>query len=175
MTYLGGVISCDGRANAEIIRRIGEGRVIFEQLHKLWRHANITIKKKIEIYKACVVSKILYSLESLWLLKNDCARLDAFHYMCLRKMLKIPHSFISRISNDIVLERAGEKKLSTLLEERQIKIFRKIQMLPLDNHLRKLVCDNDGNPVIWYQRRRRGRPRQEWTNSIYRKIVNDIR
>ena len=117
------------------------------------------------------MNKILHSLQSLWLLKTDCARIDAFHCACLRKILRIPHSFISRIPNDIVLERANENKLSFLLGERQIALLMKIQTLPFDDCLRKLVCDINGQPIRWHRRRHLGRPKQNWTNSVCEKLV----
>ena len=53
---------------------------------------------------ASVVSKLLYNLETLWLFKADISRLDAFHVKCLRCICKIPHSYISRVSNDTVFK-----------------------------------------------------------------------
>ena len=85
--YLGGLVTCDGKAGRELVRRLGEGRRVFDGLCKVWSHAGITRARKLEIYSACVVSKILYSMESLWLLQADRAKLDAFHYKCLRKIL----------------------------------------------------------------------------------------
>ena len=96
--YLGGLISCDGKASRELSRRLGEGRAIFDSLAKVWPHTNITITRKIKLYISCVANKILYSLDSLWLLQAERRRLDAFHFRCLRKLLRIPCSCLeSRI------------------------------------------------------------------------------
>eukprot|EP00959_Pyramimonas_sp_CCMP1952_P060790 1269753-Pyramimonas_sp.AAC.1 len=37
--YLGGMMSCDGKAIMEITRRPGEARDIFNKLAKIWSHA----------------------------------------------------------------------------------------------------------------------------------------
>ena len=173
MVSLGGLITCDGRANVEVIRRVGEGRALFKQLQKIWSHANITTSRKVAIYQSCIVSKVLHSLESLWLLKADRDRIDAFHSNCIRRILRIPHSFISRVSNQVVLEKAGVGRLSSLLERRQVALFKRIQQLPADNVLRSLVCNPSGEPVLWCQRRRQGRPRQVWAHSVH-KVLESI-
>ena len=116
--YFGGLVTCDGKAGRELVRRLGEGRRVFDGLEKIWSHAGITRSRKLQIYSACVVSKILYSMESLWLLQADRTRLDAFHYKCLRKILGIPCSFISRVPNAHVLEQSGGPMLSQLLLDR---------------------------------------------------------
>ena len=103
--YLGGLVTCDGRAKSEISRRLGECGRLFDTLHGLWAHASVTQVRKLEIYRACVVSKLVHSIESLWLLQADRARIDAFHCKCLRKIRAIRPSYVSRISNQTVLER----------------------------------------------------------------------
>ena len=65
VTYLGSIITCDGNCEREVSRRIGEGRSVFKILSKLWCHANLSIHRKLQIFNACIVTKVLYALESL--------------------------------------------------------------------------------------------------------------
>ena len=65
--FLGGLLSTDGSVGAELSRRIGEGRDCFHTLARVWRHANISKTRKMQIFEACIVSKILYGLETVWL------------------------------------------------------------------------------------------------------------
>ncbi len=53
-------------------------RALFERLEKVWKHANVTIQRKLAVYQACVAVQVMYSLESVWLLQTDRSRLDAF-------------------------------------------------------------------------------------------------
>ena len=76
--YLGGLITCDGKSGTEMRRRVSEGRALFKSLLKLWSHANLCQSRKIKIFNAYITSKVLYSLESLWPLKADRNRLNAF-------------------------------------------------------------------------------------------------
>ena len=139
---------------------------------KLWSHASITRHRKIEIYSAMVRSKVLHSLESLWILKADMKRLDAFHARCLRKILRIPSSYISRISNSEVLTIAGQTLLSESLRQRQVQLYTKIWKEAGDGTqnslIQKLVCNKSGEPVSWNLNRGRGRPRQQWNQSVYK-------
>ena len=115
-----------------------------------------------------MLSKLLYSLDSLWLLKKDNDRLDAFHCKNLRKILRIPPSYFSRISNATVLDNAGSKPLSAILRDRQADLYKKIASHSDASLVKQLVCDADGTPKNWALRRRRGRPRQQWATSVYK-------
>ena len=69
------------------------------------------------------MTKVLYALESLWMLKAVRQRIDAFQCFCLRQILHIAPSYISRVSNVSVLERSGQTPLSALLEQRQVRSY----------------------------------------------------
>ena len=165
--YLGGMLSCDGRAQRELHRRLGEGRRVLQQVSKLWAHAGITRERKLQIYMSCVVSKILYSLESLWLLKNDLKKLDAFHQSCLRRMLRILPSFLSHVPNSEVLSASHLPLLSEILRQRQIELYVRVANMPENSLVRSLTCTPTGLPRVWALRRRRGRPRQMWAQEVY--------
>ena len=81
---LGGLLSDDGRPASERTRKIGEARRPFQSLSAVWRDANITQKRKKQIIDACIISKLMYGLESVWLLKADRDKLDGFYANCLR-------------------------------------------------------------------------------------------
>ncbi len=104
IVYLDGLIACDGRATFEVIRRIGEGRALFKRLEKVWKLANVCVQRKVAIYQPWIVAKVMYSLESVWLLQTDKSCVDAFHCQCLRRSHRIAPSFIFKISNNTILE-----------------------------------------------------------------------
>jgi len=74
--YLGGRISVDNSESTELVRRLAEGRSSFNTLVSVWKHANIPMQRKLQIFEACVVSRVLYGLESVWLLKDQLRKLD---------------------------------------------------------------------------------------------------
>ena len=81
--YLGGLITANGAAQPEVSRRIGEAKGIFKAMQRCWSHANISRHRKIELYTAIVLPKLLYNIDSIWLLQADKRRLDGFHARCL--------------------------------------------------------------------------------------------
>ena len=170
LIYLGGLISSDSSVSRELNRRLSEGRSLFNVLKRFWSHANLTIKRKLIVFNACVTSKVMYALDSAWLLKADRTRLDAFQCACLRRILKIPPSFVSRITNDVILSESSQTKFSTLLQSRQKRLYQKIQTMPCSSLMRKLVCDVDGKPTNWNSARKAGRPCQRWGPSVFNLI-----
>ena len=113
LIYLGGLVSNDGRVRSELNRRLSEGRNLFNLLRRCWSHANLTVERKLVVFNACITSKVMCALDSAWLLKSDRSRLDAFQCACLRRILKILLSFISRVTNVEVLKQSSQKKFST--------------------------------------------------------------
>ena len=110
---------------------------------------------------------------SLWLLKKDRTRLDAFQCSCLRQILRIAPSFISRVSNVDVLVSARQIEYSSSLRNRQVRLFKKIQSMPIDSMLHQLVCKSNGEPKTWHTHRNRGRPRQRWAESVYKFVLQE--
>ena len=155
----------------ELTRRLGEARGVFRALLRCWAHANITRGRKLELYSAIVLPRLLYNLETLWLLKADRKRLYSFNAQCLRRICRIPHSFLSRVSNDQILNRCRARPLSEALRERQTSMYNKIAGLSQDHPLRVLTCQPGSSlPRIWDQCRKRGRPKQQWASCVYKLV-----
>ena len=137
--YLGALISADGSIQSELNRRIGMASADFKILSVLWSHASVSIFEKYRIYMACIVSKLLYGLQTSWLTNDQRAKLDGFHAKCVRKITGIGHSYWSRVSNVEVLSRVQGHPLSKLLLEQQLLAFGKIFRLPDDNVVRQAI------------------------------------
>jgi hypothetical protein len=150
-------------------RRIGAANADFKALCRVWSHTSITRSKKIRILDACVVSKLLYCLHTLWLNASEVRRINSFYVRCLRKVLRIPPSFISRVSNQIVLDTAGRQNLSDVLQKRQMTLMAKLAKLPHDSILRKSVFAPGGFELRQLlAKQKRGRPRACWPKEVYK-------
>ena len=148
-------------------RRLGEARRIFGQLETVWKHANISKDSKIRILDACVVSKLMYSLESMWLLHDNRVKLDGFYASCLRKILKIPSAYLSRVTNRRVLEIAGWPILSQQLLSKQLNLYGKIYRMDGSSLVQKMTFkDDSSNAQCWGTKRRVGRPRLQWSSCV---------
>ena len=125
-------------------------------------HANITKRRKIQLYHSLVLSKFMYGLQTVWLSKSLRQRINAFHCQCLRRILGIQHPYISRVSNASVLEEAAEQPLSTLLLRQQLQFYGRIYRN--DNHPRHDLLTEKIN------HRRAGRPLFSWVRELQKHI-----
>ena len=124
IVYLGACIDASGNIQSELNRRIGMATADFKVLSRIWSHANIKKKRKYQIYLSCIVSKLLYGLQTAWLTKIQRRKLDGFHARCLRRIAGIKHPFFSRVSNNDVLAIMEARPLSIMLLEFQLKYFK---------------------------------------------------
>ena len=126
MKYLGAQLQADGKNNSQIAQKIDEASRSFKNLKRIWHHSNISQNFKYQIFTSCVIQKLIYFLESTWLSAKIRKKFDGFRCSCLRQILEISHSFVSRISNAHILRRFNARPLSNILLERQLILYGKI-------------------------------------------------
>ena len=143
---------------------------IKKMLDQLWPNSNLNWQRKVATFNVCVTLKVMWLLESCWLLQADRVRLDAFQAYCLRRIFRLPSSSISRVTNLSVRERARQSPFSILLGNPQVRLFSKIQTLPCTSFIKRLVCDSNGMLKIWHILRSHGRPCQKRSTSVYKLI-----
>ena len=112
MLYLGSTIHGNGMFGCEVGRKTGAAAGDFKALQRVWKHSTIARGRKLKLFDSLVQSKLRYAIASAWLLKADLRRLDGFQANCLRNILGIKCSYVSRVSNEKVLEKAGFAKFS---------------------------------------------------------------
>ena len=135
----------------------------FCKLSRLWKHTSLTKACKLEIFQAVVTSRLLYSLNSAWLNVAEVRRLNGFQCRCLRSILRIKPSFISRVPNTVVLQQAAQTQFGRQLLRQQLLLYGRVARAPPDDPLRKLTFAPGGlQPATGQFVRRVGRPRNEW-------------
>ena len=86
---------------------------------------------------------------------------------CLRKILRIPSSFVSRVSNATVFAQAGVQTFSQQLLRFQLVLLGKVARSPDDDPRRiDTFIPGTVDPQIGRYVRRVGRPRQDWTAEL---------
>ena len=125
-------------------------------------------------YDAVIRSKLLYSLETIHLTQSLRKKLDAFHLRGLRRILKLPTTYIDkRNTNARVYELASQaafpnqptkkvKPFSQELDGRRARLAGHILRAPNSDLLRQVSCQPDSAEPINIGRRRVGHPRQQW-------------
>ena len=171
-TYLGSFLNADGKADYAVGRRIGESRSAFKSLQVVWNHANLTRARKLEVFDACVMSKLMFSLEPMCLKLKERTRIDAFQAQSLRRILGIAHSMFSHVSNDTVRQVAKRVPASFMLHSRQLILFGKIALATPGSCLRTaLLKPGTYEPIIFQGIRRRGRPRLSWARVVHARAI----
>ena len=126
LTYLGSIISEDGRVRGELVRRLGFARGSFRELARVWRHSSVGRQKKIMLFNALVVPILMYALQVAWLNKAETRQLDGFQCRCLRAIWGTKTAFVNRISNSTIFLTTRQKPLSLHLERQQLLYFGKV-------------------------------------------------
>ena len=135
----------------------------------MWGNVAVTLKDKLHFFESLITPRLTYGLATMWLVTAQRRRIDGFYARCLRKILSIPNAFYSRVSNAIVLKRAGVTPLSQQLSHRQLALLGTVARSPLEGPLRRSTFVNSTtSPQIGRYVRRVGRPRQDWTTQVMR-------
>lgn len=89
--YLGSHIDWELTCDADILYRLDQARKAFWRLNaSVWGVKQLTLRTKISVYRACVLSVLLYGAETWtvgWQMKK---KLKVFHMMCMRRISGIP-------------------------------------------------------------------------------------
>ena len=133
----------------------------------LWRHTCLTNEEKYYIYTTCVVSWLLYGLQTIVFGKVAKNKLNGFHARCARKICGIMPSYWSRVSNATVLQQLDASTLTSMLLEQQLGFFGKLAQRPASCPVRQLVFEPDLSIKIPTFDRCRGRPRLEWSSEMH--------
>ena len=95
-------------------------------------------------------------------------RIDGLQARCLRRILRIPHAYYSRVSNRTVLERAGHRPITESLLREQMIYMGQLARRRDDDPARQCVFVPGGVALRALPGpRRRGRPRLCWTKCVH--------
>ena len=75
------------------------------RLKTFWSKTNCSYKWKLQVYNAIIVSQLTYGLSTVQLTPSMLNRLDAFQMRGFRYILKIEHSYYSRVSNQEIYDK----------------------------------------------------------------------
>ena len=159
LVYLGTNMSGDGTIDKELDIRIQKANGAFHQLWKIWNSRTIKTPTKIRIYKAAVVTILLYGAEAWNTTEKQMKRFDVFHQRSLRRILRV--KWFSHTSNEEVLRRAGIKSMATFISAARLRWYGHVARMP-NSRLPKFLLDWKPN----YGKRSRGRPHTNWNNCV---------
>ena len=118
--YLGSIVSDDTTMDAEISARLVRANSAYNKLTKrLWRKSGIRLVTKISVYRAAVLSSLLYGSEAWTLPRKQVRRLERFHLSCLRKIAGI--RWYHKRTNYQVLEKCSILSITSMLHQNKLR------------------------------------------------------
>jgi len=119
-TCLGSTLSRSANIDAEVNNRIAKASSAFGRLKKtIWERIGISQGNKIKVYRAVVLTTLLYGCETWTINRRHEKQLQQFHLRCLRSIFKI--RWQDRIPNIEVLERAELPGVITTMRKAQTR------------------------------------------------------
>ena len=96
--FLDSKVTADGNLSHEIRRRLLLGRKAMTNLDSVLKSGDIILLTKVYIVKALLFPVVTYGSESETIKKAECQRIDAFELWCWRRLLKVPWTARSQVS-----------------------------------------------------------------------------
>ena len=79
--YLGSYISHNGSCEKDVRVRIGKVTAVFGKMRKIWKNKCISLKVKLRLYEAIILSTLLYSADVWPLTATLMKTLNAAHHI----------------------------------------------------------------------------------------------
>ena len=118
--YQGPTVTDNLSLDVEISKPIGIAFTALSTLTKrVWEKKHLKIPTKGSVYKACVISTLLFGSESWTTNSTQEQKLQAFHLRRLRRILVL--NWQDKVSNNDVLSTAGIPSMYTLLCQRRLR------------------------------------------------------
>ena len=96
VSYLGWLLTRRVDNRSEVESRISATMAVWKRMHLCFKNASCPVRWKPIVYNSMIRSKHLYGLETVELTQSLLSRLESFQLRGLRKILKIPTTFIDR-------------------------------------------------------------------------------
>ena len=161
-TCPGSLITNDGSSSRDITSRIAKAASAMCHLsNPLFCKHRISIRTKINMYRALVVSVLVYGPEAWAITLADRRRLDVFGMRCQRRLLRV--FWQQHVSSQSIRERTKQPTASSLLRQRRLRWFGYLHRMPSSLPVRRVF---EFNPNTHGWKRPRGRPKTRWADSV---------
>ena len=157
--FLGGSkITADSDGSHEIKRCLLLGRKAVTNLDSILRKRDITLPTKVHLVKARIILVVMYGSESWIIKKAERRRIDAFELWCWRRLWRVPWT-ARRFNQSILKEISPGCSLEGLMLKLKLQYFGHLMQRADSLENRLMLGKTEG-------RRRRGRQRMRWLDSI---------
>ena len=118
--YLGSIISSDAQVDADIDNRLSNASRAFGRLQTtVWKSRQLKQQTKLSLYRAVVLTTLLYGSESWVTRRHHIKQLERFHQRCLRNILRI--KWWDFIPNSEVLGKANLTCIEAMITKKRLR------------------------------------------------------
>ena len=163
-TYLGSTVSSSSKIDRELRTRIGKASAAFSKLQdRLWNNKHVSIKIKCQVYRAVVLSTLLYGAETWTIYRAQVKKLHAFMMRQLRDIMNI--KWHDKITNTEVLKCAQLPSMANILIEKNLRWLGHVHRMEKDRLPRQLL-----HSQLYEGKRNQGRPRLRYKDVAKRNM-----
>ena len=143
-TYLGSMVSSTARIDKELRNRLGKSSLAFVKLRqRLWNNRHVPIRVKCKVYRAVVLSTLLYGAEIWTIYRTQVKKLGAYMIRRLRDIMSI--KWYDKITNVEILRCANLLCMADIVVETNLRWLGHIHRMDTDRLPRQLLysqlCD----------------------------------
>ena len=163
------MVSSTARIDKELRNRLGKASSAFGKLRqRLWNNRHVSIRVKYKVYRAVVLSTLLYGAEICTIYRTQVKKQGAYMMRQLRDIVSI--KWYDKITNVEILRRANLPCMADILIEKNLRWL---------GHVHRMDADRLPRQQLYSQlcegKRNQGRPRLRFKDVIkrnmkYRKI-----
>ena len=163
-TYLGSVMSNDATIDKDLDNRLSKASTSFGRLYKrVWNSHSLRLTTKLKVYRAVVISTLIYGAETWTLYRRQVRLLERLHQRCLRSILNIKwHDYVF---NEDVLEKAELPSVESILLKQQLRWARYVARME-DSRMPKAVLFGELKPG----KRNRGAPKNRFKDQLKKQL-----
>ena len=164
-SYLGSEVQQTSRAEKEVKTRIERAATVYQMWRrKVFRSRNLSRRTKVQVFRAMVMSVLLYGAETWTVTQQDIRRLKTFQMRCLRDIVGVTLWDMRR--NVDILEETGELPIKEQLRLKRLQWFGHLQRMPDHRPQKQLLrCRLRG------KKRRPGGTCLRWVDVISRDLT----
>lgn len=164
-TYLGSIVSSSSKIDKELHNRMGKASGAFGKLRvRLWNNTHVSIKAKCKVYRAVVLSTLLYGSESWIIYRTQVKKLHAYMMRHLRDIMRI--KWHDKVPNEEVLHRASLPSMADILIEKNLRWLGHVHRMEEDRLPRQLLYSQ-----LCEGKRNQGRPRLRFKDVVKRNLT----
>ena len=158
--YLGSILSKTPTCDKDVENRVRAAHSAFGRLNRrVFNNHALTIKTKIMVFRAVVLSTLLYACETWTLYRRQIKRLEQFQQLKLRQILKT--KWTDRVTNTEVLARVALPSVEATIIQHRLRWAGHVQRMD-SNRLPKILLYGELTSGI----RPLGRPKLRYKDQL---------